>query len=55
MNNDLREKVDELIKAKENVKFCLENANGLIDMHGLEYWASVVEKLRTEIKELLQI
>lgn len=32
----------ELEKAKDAVRFCLEHESGLVDMHGLEYWAGVV-------------
>ena len=38
--------------AREAVKACLDNANTLVDMHGLTYWASEVERIRNEIKEL---
>jgi len=44
---------EQLEKAKKAVIFCLENESGLVDMHGLEYWASVVESLRKEIKGIL--
>lgn len=43
-------KYEELIKAKESVSWLLENPDGLVDMHGLAYWASVVERLRGEVK-----
>lgn len=43
----------ELEKAKDAVKFCLEHESGLVDMHGLEYWAGVVEHRRKEIKEMI--
>ena len=43
----------ELEKAKDAVKFCLEHEYGLVDMHGLEYWAGVVERRRIEIKEMI--
>lgn len=43
----------ELEKAKDAVKFCLEHEYGLVDMHGLEYWAGVVEHRRKEIKEMI--
>ena len=43
----------ELEKAKEAVIFCLEHDSGLVDMHGLEYWAGVVERRRKEIKEII--
>ena len=34
------------MEAKENCQFCLDNATGDADMHGLVYWAERVEKLR---------
>ena len=43
----------ELEKAKDAVRFCLEHEYGLVDMHGLEYWAGVVERRRKEIKEMI--
>lgn len=43
----------ELEKAKDAVRFCLEHESGLVDMHGLSYWAGVVERLRKEIKEII--
>lgn len=43
----------ELEKAKDAVRFCLEHESGLVDMHGLEYWACVVERRRIEIKEMI--
>lgn len=43
----------ELMKAKENVSYLLGNADALIDMHGLSFWACRVERLRKDIKELL--
>ena len=45
--------VAELDKAKDAVRFCLEHESGLVDMHGLAYWAGVVERLRIEIKKLI--
>jgi hypothetical protein len=44
-------KYDELLKAKENVRWLLDNPSGLVDMHGLVYWAGVVERLREEVKQ----
>lgn len=41
---------EKLEEAKENVKWLLANPDGLVDMHGLPYWAAVVERLRLEIK-----
>ena len=43
----------ELEKAKDAVRFCLENESGLVDMHGLSYWAGVVERRRIEIKKMI--
>ena len=43
----------ELEKAKDAVRFCLEHEYGLVDMHGLSYWAGVVERRRKEIKEMI--
>ena len=43
----------ELEKAKDAVRFCLEHEHGLVDMHGLEYWAGVVERRRIEIKKMV--
>ena len=48
--NELFEKLE---KAKSNVRWLLDNAEGLADMHGIEYWAGVVERLRKEIKTKL--
>lgn len=39
--------------AKKAVEFCLKHSTGCVDMHGLEYWASEVERLRKELKELI--
>lgn len=47
------EKFKELMKAKENCQFCLDNATGDADMHGLVYWAERVEKLRHEVADML--
>lgn len=47
----LEKLIIELEKAKENTLWLLENPEGLVDMHGLSYWAWVVEKIRKEIKE----
>ena len=43
----------ELEKAKDAVRFCLEHDSGLVDMHGLEYWAGVVERRRIEINKII--
>lgn len=46
-------KIKELEKAKKNVRWLLENPDGLVDMHSISYWAGVVERLRAEIKSNL--
>lgn len=50
---ELKNKIEELEKAKNNCIWLLDNPDGLADMHGLEYWAGIVERLRKEIKEAL--
>lgn len=47
------EKFKELMEAKHNCQFCLDNATGDADMHGLVYWAERVEKLRNEVADML--
>jgi len=49
----MKKLIKDLEIAKENVKTLLDEPNASIDMHGLSYWASVVERLRNEIKEQL--
>ncbi|MDD5098595.1 MAG: hypothetical protein PHD31_02685 [Candidatus Pacebacteria bacterium] len=48
----MENKIKELEKAKENVKWLLEN-DGSADMHGIAYWAERVEILREEIKKVI--
>ena len=50
---ELQSKIEKLEYAKKAVVSCLEKYGVLVDMHGLEYWAGVVEILRKEIKEAL--
>lgn len=45
--------LERLQKAKDNVRWLLDHENGLVDFHGLAYWAQVVERLREEIRESL--
>jgi hypothetical protein len=45
--------IEDLKVAKSNVAWLLDHENGLIDMHGLTYWAGVVERLREEIRAAL--
>jgi len=49
----IKEKMEELEQAKENVKYLLENGDALVDMHGIAYWASRVEALREQLKPLI--
>ena len=42
--------LDQLQAAKRNVAWLLDHPNGLVDMHGLAYWAGVVERLRDEVR-----
>ena len=41
--------IDNLEEAKKNVAWLLDHQSGLVDMHGISYWASEIEKLRGEI------
>lgn len=43
----------ELLKAKENVRYLLDNAMASVDMKGIAYWAAQVEKLREELRNLM--
>ena len=49
--------MDELMKnlqyAKDAVRWLLDHESGMVDMHGLSYWAGVVERTRIEIKNML--
>jgi hypothetical protein len=45
--------LEDLKTAKANVVWLLDHENGLVDMHGLTYWAGKVERLREEIKAAL--
>jgi hypothetical protein len=47
------DKLEQLKKAKANVRWLLDHEDGLVDFHGLAYWAEVVERLRAEIKATL--
>ena len=50
---DMEQKINELAIAKGNVAWLLEHEGGLVDMHGLVYWAERVEALRAEVKAML--
>lgn len=45
--------VEEIATAKRNVVWLLDHPNGLVDMHGLAYWAGRVESLRKQVGEVL--
>jgi len=47
---ELAEKLD---YAKKAALYLLDHASALVDMHGLSYWASEVERLREELKDTL--
>ena len=53
MTNEIEKTIKELVEAKKNVLTLLNNSNSSIDMHGLEYWAGVVENLREKVKSLI--
>ena len=42
---------EDLQKAKKNVRWLLDNPNGLADFHGIAYWAKIVEELSEKIKK----
>jgi hypothetical protein len=45
--------ITRLAQAKTHVRWLLDHTDGLVDMHGLTYWAGEVERLRKAIKETL--
>lgn len=49
----MAEMFEKLLKAKDAVKWLVDNESGLVDMHGLTYWAGEVERLRKEIKSCI--
>jgi hypothetical protein len=49
----MTELLEKLKYAKEAVTWLLFHDAGLVDFHGLSYWAGEVERLRTEIKGML--
>ena len=49
----MEKKLKELEYAKKAVQSMLDEGDCSIDMHGIGYWASVVERLREEIKSSL--
>lgn len=53
MKLTIESSVKELEVAKENVRWLLEHPDSLVDMHGIEYWAGRIERLRELIKNSL--
>jgi len=49
----MAELITKLEYAKKAVKSTIDDADCSVDFHGLAYWASEVERLRTEIKKQL--
>ena len=45
--------IAQLDTAKDNVRWLLDHAGGSVDMHGLRYWAGVVEDLREKVRAAL--
>lgn len=41
-----------LLYARDAVRYCLDNAMGSVDNHGIKYWAGEVERLRKELQEV---
>ncbi len=49
----MAELFEQLQYAKDAVMWLVEHESGNVDFHGLSYWASEVERLRSEIKRAL--
>jgi hypothetical protein len=49
----MSELIEKLQYAKKAVVWLVEHENGNVDFHSLSYWATEVERLRTEIKKVL--
>jgi hypothetical protein len=49
----MNELFEKLQYAKNAVSWLLEHEAGLVDFHGLPYWAGEVDRLRSEIKKVL--
>lgn len=43
---------EELEIAKRNVRWLLDHPDGLVDMHGLTYWAGRVQSLRDALRSI---
>lgn len=44
--------IEKLEYAKDSVRWLLDHGNGLVDFHGIAYWAAEIERLRDKIKEV---
>ena len=53
MVQNTKDITDKLLYAKDAVRYCLDNAMGLVDMHGIEYWAHEVARLRKELQNIM--
>jgi hypothetical protein len=49
----MNELIEKLQYAKNAVLWLVGHESGYVDFHGLSYWASEVERLRKEVKNLL--
>jgi len=49
----MNELMEKLQYAKKAVLWLVEHESGLVDFHGIAYWAGEVERLRAEIKKTL--
>jgi hypothetical protein len=49
----MTELIGQLDKAKTNVRWLLDHESGLVDMHGLKFWAGEVERLRLAVRAAL--
>lgn len=53
MMSDLKELVENYAQAKEATQYCLDHEAGRVNMHGIDYLAGEVERLRETVKEAL--
>lgn len=50
---DIKKYIDDLDYAMRSVRICLDDAEALVDMHDIVFWATRVKQLREQIKEQL--
>ena len=48
----MENRLNELIKAKENVVWLANNPDGSVDFHDLVYWANEVVRMREELRKI---